>query len=319
MPSLPTSITGFLRAFAVVIAACAALSGIALGGLTYTEAGHAFLARQIAHGVNRSICGRLVVDRVTRVDWPALSAEGVRILDPEGRPAIAVERATVHLSLRDMLAGRAGWARAEVSDGTVYVTQDARGRLNMSETFKHCGPSHPASAGSGEIDLRKMATSKMALVIGGGSLPALRMTGLRGVMRVHVLASGDTELLFDGYRGRFEKGLPTGLLVFADVQGSVHSAGTRLLRFDGRGESEGEHVDFTLDIVTAPRTRARIDATFARVTAESVATRALALWTAFSPGLQLVLHRPGGDGERGAAERGIREPQATRGLAHAPP
>ncbi|MFM2416094.1 MAG: hypothetical protein RL385_817 [Pseudomonadota bacterium] len=281
-----------LRVLGILLAGFVGLGACALGTLLYTATGHAWLARQIERGVNRSICGKLVIDDLVAVDLLKVHAQGVRILDPSGEAAIDVARASIELSARELLAGRAGWVRALVDDGTVRVTEDGRGSLNMTETFRACPRPEGAAAGDDveggtDVDLRNIATSGMTLIIGGGSLPSLRMVGLRGIMRVHVLPGGDTELRFDNYSGRFVMGLPTGLLVFDDVTGAVHSAGKQLLHFRGEGTSDGEPVKFSLDIVTSPHTQAVIDAEFIRESDESLATRVFALWTRFSPGLKL--------------------------------
>jgi hypothetical protein len=287
-----------VRVLAVLGLGFLCMVGLGLGAVLYTAPGHAWLGRRIERGVNRAICGKLVVDRISDVDLLEVHADGVRILDPNGDVAIEVARASIQLSAWELLRGRAGWVRAVVEDGTVRVTEDGRGRLNMTETFRACPHEEGAASSVSEVadgtdlDLRNMATSGMSLVIGGGSLPSLRMVDVRGIMRVHVLPNGDTELRFDHYRGRFVRGLPTGVLVFEDVRGAVHSAGKELLHFRGQGTSDGEPVMFAVEIVTSPHTRAVIDADFPRTSGESLATRIFALWSGFSPGLTLRVHTP---------------------------
>ena len=162
----------------------------------------------------------------------------------------------------------------------------------MEETFrarKTGGESSSKSQPSkeGALDLRTMVTSGMTLVIGGGSLPDLRMENIHGIMRITTHRDDSVTLRFDDYRGDFVKGLPTGRLDFEDVKGQVLTDKKRLLRFEGRGKSEGEPVAFTLDIHTEPKTMVEIDARFPRLSAESLATLGFAGYTKFVKGLDL--------------------------------
>jgi hypothetical protein len=179
-----------------------------------------------------------------------------------------------------------------VKGGIVRVTEDARGRVNMEELFRARTPdktdkTEGRPGKEGPLDLRTMVTSDMTLAIFGGSLPRLRMQRLHGIMRIQALADGQVTLRFDEYRGHFVEGLPTGRLDFEDVKGHVDTDRRRLLRFAGRGRSEGEPVAFRLDIVTEPKTHVRIDARFPRLSRESLATLAFAGYTRFTKNLEL--------------------------------
>jgi hypothetical protein len=106
-------------------------------------------------------------------------------------------------------------------------------------------------------------------------------------MRVHVLRDGKVQLHFDGYRGTFDKGLPTGTLAFHDVKGWVEPGTPKLLHFDGSGRSEGSPVDFRLDILREPKKRVKIDAKFPTLTANAVRALAVEGFTSFSDTLEL--------------------------------
>jgi len=274
----------------------------------------------VCHYVNAklsaSMAGDLQVDTLEAIELPWVRARGVRIVAPNGVPAIDVGHVEVELDLAAILAGRFAWRRASIHGGVVRVTEDAHGRVNMEETFRATGPEEagmlsalgssltrasagPDRAAKGPLDLRTMVTSDMVLVIAGGSLPSLRLVDLHGIMRVQELSDGSVSLRFDEYRGSIVKGLPTGRLDFRQVTGHVETRGARLLRFQGTGKSEGEPVDFGLDIVTKPRKRVAIDAHFERPSAEAFTTRAFGFWARNTGTLDLrVDHGRGSGGAR---------------------
>jgi hypothetical protein len=159
----------------------------------------------------------------------------------------------------------------------------------MDETFASGGGGKPDGSASDAraIDLRGMATSRCELVIGGGSLPPLRLVDLAGIMRVYVAPDGKVELRFDRYSGRIVKGLPTGELAFEDVRGQVQTRQKQLLSFTGRGRSEGAKVAFTLDIFTAPKKRVKIDASFPELSVGAARAKFVSAYTSFSPTIEL--------------------------------
>ncbi|MFT3922172.1 MAG: hypothetical protein QM778_06530 [Myxococcales bacterium] len=266
--------------------------------LVHTAWGRERVRRAANRYVSEAMAGELEIEHLDEIDLPHLRARGVTITTADRKPCIRVEALETWLDLAAIWAGTFAWERAEIRGGIVYVTEDGQGRVNMEQTFAAPSPDPQQLEESSEpqrvtdlLDLRTMMTSDMTLVIGGGSLPALRLRDLHGTMRVHVLPSGDTELRFDDYRGDFAQGLPTGRLQFRDVKGHVQTAGKRLLRFRGRGESEGAPVQFALDIHTEPKRQVAIDAHFEERGAEWLSTGAFALWTKLVPGLDLRMHR----------------------------
>jgi hypothetical protein len=70
------------------------------------------------------------------------------------------------------------------------------------------------------------------------------------------------------------------------VKGHVETDQNRLLRFEGRGLSEGEPVSFALDILKNPK-NVKIDARFPRLSREAVATLAFSQYTRFTKHLEL--------------------------------
>lgn len=278
------------------------LCGAAAVWLLASEAGRAWLCARINTSVSEQMAGRLVIERLDEVRPPRVKAGRVRILAPDGRPAIDVESADIDFDLASFLSGDFAWHRAEIRNGTVWVTEDARGRVNMEETFKSpaaqpgnsAGPDGGAeSAEEGELDMRTMVTSGMTLIIGGGELPTLRLVDIHGIMRVHVDARGQTSIRFDDYRGHFVEGLPHGKLVFREVKGHVKTDHRRLLRFEGKGEFEREKVAFELDIFTEPRNHVKIDAYFPELSAASLSTLGVAAWSRLTPTLELNVHHGG--------------------------
>jgi hypothetical protein len=276
------------------VVCCAVLAWIAASALLHSAWGRERVRRWVEREVSGAMLGELRIERIDRIALPWVEGHGVRIVAPDGVPAIDVREVRIALDFGALLEGRLVWDRAEVRGGIVRVTEDGRGRVNMEETFR-------ARKGSGDrnempqeglLDLRSMATSGLTLVIRGGSLPHLRMEDLNGIMHIQTHADASVTLRFDDYRGHFVKGLPTGRLDFEDVKGQVVTEQKRLLRFEGHGKSEGEPVDFSLDIHTEPKTLVEIDARFPRLSAESLSTLGFAAYTKFSPNLDLDV-RPG--------------------------
>jgi hypothetical protein len=260
---------------------------LAYCGLFWSEWGRACIRDRINRGVSSQMQGELQIERIETIDLPRVDARGVRIVAPDGVAAIDVERAEIELDLVSFLLGDFAWKRAEIRDGIVRVSEDARGRVNMEETFKARAPSSPdaeETVEDGEISMRTMVTSNMRLMIGGGSLPTLRLVDIHGIMRIQVAPDGTTDIRFDEYRGHFVEGLPNGQLAFRDVKGHVQTGHKRLLRFEGKGRFEGEPVAFALDIFTEPKNRVRIDAYFPELSEDSLSTLGVAAWSKVGDG-----------------------------------
>jgi hypothetical protein len=268
------------------------IAGLAALVLLNTSWGKARLCARLNQAISRQMAGALQVEEIVSIDLPHVQGRGVKILAPDGKPAIDVAEADIELDLGTLLMGDFAWKRADITRGTVRVTEDARGKNNMEETFKAPASSsgkrrESRDEGGGELDLRTMVTSDMTLIISGGSMPTLRLVDLHGVMRVQVNADGDTELRFDDYRGTFAKGLPNGVLQFRKVKGHVQTGKKRLLHFTGEGRFQGEEVDFDLDIFTEPKTRIEIDAFFPKLSAASISTLGLEAWSKLTPALKV--------------------------------
>lgn len=279
----------------------ALLSGAAGVWLLASDTGRAWVCARINAAVSEQMAGRLIIERIDELKPPHVKAGRVRILAPDGRPAIDVESADIEFDLMSFLTGDFAWHRAEIRDGTVWVTEDARGHINMEETFKApssgsqgtqaADASSETAPDAGELDMRTMVTSNMKLIIGGGELPSLRMVDIHGIMRVHVNPRGETQIRFDDYRGHFVEGLPHGQLVFREVKGHVQTDHRRLLRFEGQGDFEHEKVAFTLDVFTEPRDLVKIDAHFPELSAAALSTLGVSAWSKLTPALEVVVHQ----------------------------
>lgn len=285
----------------VVLGIVAFLAATAGASVLGTAWGRDWVRERISRAISSGIMGRLEIESIDALSLSSLRARGVRIYAPNGEPAIEVERVKLDFELRDFYEGRYGWRRAEVEGCRVQVLEDARGEINMEQTFK--GRPDPKKASSegekgqeqGKIELQNMVTSGCTLLIAGGDLPRLRMTDLRGIMRIEVLPDGPTQLRFDDYRGSFVEGLPTGELLFREVTGHVHTDQKQLLAFQGRGKSQGEPVSFTLAIDTKPKKRVKIDAVFPELTKASLRALAVEGFSAFSKTLELNIRHGGKD------------------------
>lgn len=269
---------------------------VVVGLLIDSDWGRRQIVRVANERVSAAIGGALRIGAIDRISLPTLWARDVQLVAPDGVAAIAVERAEVELDLAALLHGTFAFVRADVRGGIVRVLADPRGRINMEETFRSATPDdgdeHEDDEDAADtLDLRGLATSGMTLIIEGKDLPSLKLTEIVGIMRVHVLGDGRTELRFDGYRGRIVSGLPSGELAFRDVHGMVQTGRRRLLHFEGAGESEGEPVRFALDVAGSPEKKAVIDATFERLSAESVSTRFIAAFARATGGVTLRVHR----------------------------
>jgi len=280
--------------FTVIALLAAATAGLCI--LLYTDWGHARVCAALNAGVSSGIAGRLEVQGIDELALGSVRAHGIKILAPDGKPAIEADSAVIDYDFAQLWQPVKGWARADIEHCLVHVTEDPDGRINMEKTFaapkKSAPESDAKSKSDGELDLKQMVTSDCKLIISGGSMPTLRMEELSGIMRVHVLPSGKTELRFDTYRGKFVDGLPTGQLDFQAVSGEVKTEQAQLLHFEGRGQTHGSDVKFGLVIDTEPKKKlVRIDATFAKVSPASIIVRTAELWSVFKPGLQINVHQ----------------------------
>jgi hypothetical protein len=282
----------------LVLAFMAASVASAFAILLYTSWGRDRVCSILNRAVSKQIRGELVVERLEALSLDQVTARGIKIIAPDGVPAIEADRAVIDFSLRKLMAGEFGWSRADISHCQVRVTEDKQHQINMEETFKKrvSGPKEPEKKKDPEaeqkdqLDLQSMVTSDCKLTISGSGFPTLQMRELAGIMRVHVLGNGDTELRFDHYKGTFTDGLPTGVLAFREVSGEVMTASKRLLQFDGSGRTHGADVDFSLDIFTEPKKLVKIEATFPEKTAGSLSTLVASLWSKFSDSLDINVH-----------------------------
>jgi hypothetical protein len=269
---------------------------LAYGALFWSEWGRALICERVNRGVSGQMQGTLQIERIAQIDLPRIDARGVRIVAPDGVAAIDVERAEIEFELASFLRGDFAWRRADIRNWTVRVSEDARGRVNMEETFKARAPSSGAAdedAEGGAMSMRTMVTSNMRLLIGGGSLPTLRLVDIHGIMRIQVAPDGTTDIRFDDYRGNFVEGLPNGQLAFRDVKGHVQTGHQRLLRFEGKGRFEGARVAFALDIFTEPKKRVQIDAYFPELSEASLSTLGIAAWSKVTGGALDIRVRQG--------------------------
>jgi hypothetical protein len=298
----PDAISRARRVLVLGVVAFALLSGAAGVWLLASDTGRAWICARINASVSQQMAGRLLIEHIDEVRPPRVKAGRVRILAPDGQPAIDVESADIDFDLKSLLRGDFVWRRADIRNGTVWVTEDARGRINMEETFKARSPqptvAHEAdvdaqSKDDGELDMRTMVTSNMSLIIRGGELPSLRLVQIHGIMRVHVDRRGVTQIRFDDYRGHFVEGLPHGQLVFREVKGHVQTDHRRLLRFEGEGDFQQEKVAFALDVFTGPRDHVKIDAYFPELSAATLSTLGVSAWSKLTPTLEIdVRHGP---------------------------
>lgn len=283
-----------------MLVALPALATALLCTLLYTDWGHERVRKALNEGVSSGIAGRLEVAAIDELALGSVKARGIKIYAPDGKPAIEADSAVIDYDIAQLWSPVKGWARAEIEHCLVHVTEDPDGKINMEKTFasrkkgaekEKKADQAQAKKDGGELDLRTMVTSDCKLIISGGSMPTLRMEELSGIMRVHVLPSGKTELRFDEYRGTFSDGLPTGKLVFQAVSGEVETEQARLLHFEGRGQTHGSDVEFQLKIDLKPKKKVRIDATFAKVSPASIIVRSAEVWSAFLPTLEIHVHQ----------------------------
>jgi len=276
---------------ALLLAVIGGSAALVVWTLMKTDWGHAKVCALINRKVTEGIRGTLEVERIDALSFDTLTAHNVKIIAPDGVPAIVAETAVIDFSLSEMWAGRYGWSRADVRNCLVRVSQKHGSKTNMEATFEGRAPKHheekKEKKDSSEVDMRSMATSNCTLLIFGGSLPDLRLTDLDGIMRVHVLKNGDTELRFDHYRGSIEKGLPIGELAFHDVQGDVLTKGKRLLRFVGEGTTHKTPVTFALDVDRDGKNAVHIDAAFPEPTFRALSSAWLELWSKFNDNLDI--------------------------------
>jgi hypothetical protein len=273
-----------------LLSGLAALLAIAVSVFLSSDWGRAHVARYVEDSISGEIEGKLRIAGIDRIDLPFVEAHGVQLVAPDGVPAIDVEQVTIELDFAALREGRFAWKRADIHGGVVRVTEDRQRRVNMEELFRARHPTPRLSRSKNPeyspLDLRTMVTSDMTLLFYGGEMPKLRLEHLHGIMRVQQLPNDQVTLRFDDYRGTM-RGLPTGKLDFRDVKGHVTTDQNRLLRFEGRGRSEKEPVEFTLDIQRRPKKHVKIDARFPRLSRESIATLAFSAYTVFDKEIEL--------------------------------
>jgi hypothetical protein len=272
-----------LTLVALIVVSLAFLVLVTYHALFFTDWGRARVRERINRSVSSQMQGRLEIERIAAIDLPYVDARGVRIIAPDGVAAIEVERAEIAFDFAAFLSGDFAWRRADIRNGLVRVTEDEHGRVNMDETFKAPQRAQREQAGKqqegGAMDMRTMVTSNMRLLIGGGSLPTLRLVDIYGIMRIQVAPDGKTQIRFDDYRGHFVEGLPNGKLKFQHVKGHVQTGHERLLRFAGDGRFQGQQVAFDLDIFTKPERSVKIDATFSHCSLAQLSTLGVAAWS----------------------------------------
>ena len=293
-----------LAALALVAGLAAALA-LALSVFLFSDWGHEHVARRIERAINAEMMGTLRIGGIDRIELPYVEAHDVQLVPPDDAPAIDVKQVRLELDFAALREGRFAWKHADIHGGVVRVTEDAKGRVNMEELFRARHPSPRLSRSKNPdyspLDLRTMVTSDMTLLIHGGDMPKLRLERLHGIMRVQQLPNDQVTLRFDEYRGVM-RGLPTGKLDFREVKGHVTTDQNRLLRFEGRGRSDGEPVEFTLDIQRRPKKHVKIDARFPRLSRESISTLGFSAYTKFQKDLEVNVQP--GELEARAARRG---------------
>jgi uncharacterized protein involved in outer membrane biogenesis len=262
--------------------------------LLKSERGNRTLCNYIASKISSTFAGRLEIDHIDDLRIDSMIARGVRFIPPDGGPpAIDAPHVVLTFSPWKMLNGQYGWSRAEVDHPRVRVTEKEHGKTNMEEIFaapkdKQAGQKKGTKSES-TVAMENMVTKKAKLWIGGGSLPNIYLSEIDGSMRIDIDERGDCTLRFDDYAGKLD-GLPSGHLDFRGVNGHVWTSRKRLLHFVGHGENKGQPVTFELDIATKP-SDVRIAAEFDEVGVGSLAARMTAVWSKFSPGIDLEIRQ----------------------------
>ncbi|HEX5657474.1 MAG TPA: hypothetical protein VFX59_09765 [Polyangiales bacterium] len=273
----------------------ALLGGASMAYLLGTERGNRALSDFVAGKISSVFAGRMEIAHIDDLRIDRIVARGVRFIPPDnGPPAIDAPRVVMTFSAWKMLHGEYGWSRAEVDHPLVRVTENPRGKTNMEELFaspKGKAPNEPKKKdeSSSPVAMENMVTTQAKLWLGGGSIPEMYLSELDGIMRIDIDPKGDATLRFDEYKGKLD-GLPSGHLDFADVSGSVWTGGKRLLQFTGHGKNKGQPVEFGLEISTKP-SDVRIDAQFDEVGVGSLAARMMAVWSQFSPGIDVEVRQ----------------------------
>src|SRR5690348_8984815 len=88
--------------------------GAAVALVLASERGRAWMCTRINAAVSSQIAGRLVIERIEAIHLPRVKAGRVRILAPNGRPAIDVASADIEFELASFLTGDFVWRRADI-------------------------------------------------------------------------------------------------------------------------------------------------------------------------------------------------------------
>ena len=133
-----------LRVLGAVVLTAIAVLALAIGGawtVLQSRWGSDVVRRYAVKQVNAGIAGRVRVDRLA-ISGLHLTLAGVEVRDPQGHPALTVERAEISVSLPALLRGHVKMTSVALHRPHVYLIQRSDG-LGIGSAFHGRGAPTP--------------------------------------------------------------------------------------------------------------------------------------------------------------------------------
>lgn len=168
-----------------------------------THGGRAWLAERLESSFNDALHGRLRIGEIRSARGLTIHATDVVFESPEGDPILRIEEATTGLVLRALLAGELQLHDTRADGVRVTISPGSEESTSLVETFS----SRTRERGTSPlaIDTHTMHVQNATLVVAMGG-PEIRITSIRGFVRVMRPAHQRASVRLDRIEGRFEEG-----------------------------------------------------------------------------------------------------------------
>lgn len=128
----------------------AAAAGLALSGLALlaaSDVGRPFVARTLVRFVDDALAGSLTLEGIEVLPGGGIEVRGLRVYDPEGHLALALDRARLYVDVTRLRNRSVGLA-AELDGPSVLLEEEEDGQLGIARAFAPAHPSPPRPAGA---------------------------------------------------------------------------------------------------------------------------------------------------------------------------
>ncbi len=209
-----------------------------------TAAGRRFARDRIVSAVDRAIPGSVEIDAVETL-WPARTrVRGLVFRDPEGRPVIEVERASIDLDLAATFGRRLRFRSAHVKGARIAIAT-GDGRLGIERAFSDGG--RDRSDGGEErkrriaLDLASMRVDDARLVVDMAGERRVVMDGIDGFVGVYADPGAPVRVKLDRVSARLAESPAIDVpMRFDDLSGTVRAKSERVVDVEFRGAIAGD-------------------------------------------------------------------------------